>query len=93
MSEAVRSVAFGSAVGLHARPASAIAKAAGESGHAITLTSPEGKQANAASVLMLLTLGVKAGDPVTITVSGDDAERVADDFAELVGSELDAPTA
>jgi len=39
---------------------------------------------------MLLTLGVKAGDEVTIAVNGDDAERVADEFAALVGSELDA---
>lgn len=93
MSEAVRTVAFGSAVGLHARPASAIAKAAGESGHRVTLASPEGKQANAASVLMLLTLGVKAGDPVTITVTGDDAEGVADGFAALVASELDTAEA
>ena len=93
MSEASRTVAFGSAVGLHARPASAIAKAAGESGHAITLESAEGKKANAASVLMLLTLGVKAGDDVTITVSGDDAEGVADSFAALVASELDTPEA
>lgn len=93
MSEAVRKVAFGSAVGLHARPASAIAKAAGESGHTITLEGPAGKKANAASVLMLLTLGVQAGDEVTITVTGDDAEGVADGFAALVASELDAPAA
>lgn len=90
MSEAVRTVAFGSAVGLHARPAAAIAKAAGESGHKITLGAPSGKSANAASVLMLLTLGVAAGDEVTVTVEGDDAETVADSFAALVGSELDA---
>ncbi len=93
MSEAVRTIAFGSKVGLHARPAAALAKAAGESGHAITLTTAEGKKGNAASVLTLLTLGVKGGDEVTINVSGDDADRVADDFAALIGSELDEPAA
>jgi len=89
MSEATRTVAFGSAVGLHARPASAIAKAAGESGHTITIAGPAGKAVNAASVLMLLTLGISGGDEVTITVTGDDAETVADAFAAVVGSELD----
>ena len=43
MSKAQRTVEFGSSVGLHARPASALAKAAGESGHTITLTTPAGK--------------------------------------------------
>lgn len=91
MAEATRTVEFGSAVGLHARPAAAIAKAAGESGHTITLETADGKKANAASLLLLLAMGVSAGDEVTITVSGDDAEKVADDFAELVASELDTP--
>ena len=89
MSEATRTVAFGSAVGLHARPASAIAKAAGETGHKVTIAGPAGKAVNAASVLMLLTLGIAGGDEVTITVEGDDAETVADAFAAVVGSELD----
>ena len=89
MSAATRTVAFGSAVGLHARPAATIAKAAGATGHAITLTAPNGKTASAASVLLLLTLGVHAGDEVVVSVTGDDAERVADDFAALVGSELE----
>lgn len=91
MSETKRTVAFGSAVGLHARPAATIVKAASESGHSITLETAEGKKANAASLLLLLAMGVAAGDEVTITVEGDDAERVADEFAELVGSELDVP--
>lgn len=90
MSETTRTVAFGSAVGMHARPAATIAKAAAESGHAITLESAAGKKANAASVLLLLAMGVSAGDELTITVSGDDADAVADEFAALVASELDA---
>ncbi|MCU1419824.1 MAG: HPr family phosphocarrier protein [Mycetocola sp.] len=90
MSEAQRTVTFGSAVGLHARPASTIAKAAADSGHAVTLESPAGKKANAASVLLLLAMGVSAGDELVLTVSGDDAEAKADELAELIGSELDA---
>lgn len=89
MSEAQRTVTFGSAVGLHARPAATIAKAAADSGHTVTIESATGKKANAASVLLLLTLGVNAGDEVTLTVSGDDADAKADELAAMVARELD----
>lgn len=88
MSEAQRTVSFGSAVGLHARPAATIAKAAAESGHSVTIESGD-KKANAASVLFLLAMGVNHGDEVTLTVSGDNADAVADELAALVASELD----
>jgi phosphocarrier protein HPr len=89
-SEAQRTVIFGSAVGLHARPAATIAKAAADSGHAIMLEAANGKKANAASLLLLLTMGVSAGDELILTVSGDDAEATADELAKLIESELDA---
>ena len=90
MTEVQRTVSFGSAVGLHARPAATIAKAAAESGHAVTLEAASGRKANAASVLLLLAMGVNAGDELILTVSGDDAEATADELAELIESELDA---
>lgn len=89
MSEVTRTVAFGSPVGMHARPAAAIAKAAAESGDIISLASGD-KKANAASVLLLLAMGVSHGDEITITVSGDTAEATADTMAELLSSDLDA---
>jgi phosphocarrier protein HPr len=90
MTEVQRTVTFGSAVGLHARPAATIAKAAADSGQAVTLESANGKKANAASVLLLLAMGVNQGDELTLTVSGDDAEAKADELAQLIASELDA---
>jgi len=90
MSEAQRTVTFGSAVGLHARPASTIAKAAADSGHAVTLEAANGKKANAASVLLLLAMGVNQGDELILTVDGDDADATADSLAQLIASELDA---
>lgn len=89
MTEAQRTVTFGSKVGLHARPASTIAKAAADSGHAVTIEAAGGKKANAASVLLLLSMGVSHGDEIQVTVSGDNAEEVADDMAKLIGDELD----
>lgn len=90
MSETQRTVTFGSTVGLHARPASTIAKAAADSGHAVTLEAANGKKANAASVLLLLAMGVNHGDELILTVNGDDADATADALAALIGSELDA---
>ena len=91
MAAATRTVSFGSAVGLHARPAATLAAAAAASGHTVTFANQAGASANAASVLMLLTMGLAHGDELTITVDGDDAERVADEIAELAASELDVP--
>lgn len=90
MPEAQRTVTFGSAVGLHARPAATIARAAAESGHAVTLEAANGKKANASSVLLLLTMGVMAGDELMLTVSGVNADATADELARLIASELDA---
>lgn len=90
MTEVQRTVTFGSAVGLHARPAATIAKAAADSGHAVSLEAENGKKANAASVLLLLSMGVNAGDELILTVSGDNADEMADELAELIESELDA---
>ncbi len=89
MSEVTRTIAFGSPVGMHARPAAAIAKAAAESGDTISLASGE-KKANAASVLLLLAMGVSHNDEITITVSGENADATADAMAALLGSDLDA---
>lgn len=89
MTEVRRTVTFGSAIGLHARPAATIAKAAADSGHVVSLEAAGGRKANAASVLLLLAMGVNAGEELTLTVSGDDAEATADELAELIASELD----
>lgn len=90
MATAERTVVFGSAVGMHARPAATVAKAAADSGQKVTIENSAGKKANAASVLFLLALGVNHGDSVKLTVEGERAEEVADALAELMASELDA---
>jgi phosphocarrier protein HPr len=78
----VKSVAVGSSVGLHARPAAIIAEAAGGLGSAVTINGVD-----ASSSLMLMTLGAKCGD--TVEVAGDDAAAV-DTVAALVVQDLDA---
>jgi phosphocarrier protein HPr len=77
-----KSVAVGSAVGLHARPAAIIAEAAGDLGSTVTISGVD-----ASSSLMIMTLGAKKGD--TVEVAGED-ESAVDTIAALVEQDLDA---
>lgn len=82
-------VKVGSTVGLHARPASVIAEAAGEYDEDITLTlvgEDDEDGADAASSLMIMAMGAEFGDEVTVT--SDNAEAV-EKIAELIASNLD----
>lgn len=82
-----RSVVVGSAVGLHARPAALIAEKARSFDGRVTLAVPGGTPVDAASALMIMTLGSKKGDPVE--VAGEDAQDVAT-IAAMVEQDLDA---
>ncbi|MFD1860976.1 HPr family phosphocarrier protein [Aeromicrobium camelliae] len=82
-----KTVTVGSSVGLHARPASTIAQAASEAGVPVTLATAGGQPVDAGSALLIMTLGAKKGDEVT--VESDDAS-VMEKIADLVESDLDA---
>ncbi|EFQ83049.1 phosphocarrier, HPr family [Aeromicrobium marinum DSM 15272] len=84
---ATTTVTVGSSVGLHARPAATIAQAATEAGVPVTLATAGGVPVDAGSALMIMTLGAKAGDE--ITVESDDEATLAR-IAELVATDLDA---
>lgn len=73
-------------VGLHARPAAIIADKAGEFDDEITLAKNGGEGIDAASPLMIMTLGAKKGD--TVTVESDNAAAV-DEIVALIESDLD----
>ena len=82
-----KTVAVGSAVGLHARPAAIIAEAAGELDSEVTIGVPGDDPVDASSALLIMTLG--AGKGATVEVSGDDQAAV-DTIAALVEQDLDA---
>jgi phosphocarrier protein len=79
-------VIVGSRVGLHARPAALIAEAVGKSGATVTLSTPSGRTVDAASPLMIMTLGAKQGTEVVVT-SEDTA--VLRRIADMVAADLD----
>ena len=83
-----RSVVIASSVGLHARPAAVLADAVDESGVVIVI-SLDGEEADAASLLEIMTLGVKHGDEVTLSTEDDNAGAVLDSLAELLSRDLD----
>ncbi|AWB84168.1 HPr family phosphocarrier protein [Corynebacterium liangguodongii] len=85
---ASKTVKVGSTVGLHARPATVIADAAGEYDEEIILTLAGGDddETDAASSLMIMAMGAEFGDEVTVT--SDNAEAVAE-IAGLIEKNLD----
>ena len=88
-----RTVAIGSSVGLHARPASVLAAnmlaaAVDDSGVEVTI-SLGGEEADAASLLEIMTLGAKHGDVVTLSTEDDSAGAVLDSLVELLSRDLD----
>ncbi len=83
----MRTVTVGSAVGLHARPAAVIAQIASDTGVPVTLATAGGEPVDAGSALMIMTLGAKHGDEVTVS---SDSQESVDAVADLVAKDLDA---
>lgn len=74
-------------LGIHARPAGLLLKAAKAYDSEITIT--KGEKAVACTKLMaLMGLGVKCGDTVTITVSGGDEEAAEKGIKEFLEANL-----
>ena len=63
--------------GIHARPAGLIVKKCKESGCTVTVTHKD-KSADGSKLFSIMSLGVKAGDTIEITVTGDNEEEAAD---------------
>lgn len=82
-----KTVAVGSSVGLHARPAQLIAETAEELDAEVLIGIPGHDPVDASSSLMIMTLGAGCGDQVE--VSSDD-QGALDSIVALVEKDLDA---
>ena len=69
--------------GLHARPASLFVQTAGRFQSTIQVLL-RGKQANALSIMAVLSLGVRQGETITVRATGDDAQAALNALSELV---------
>lgn len=85
-----RTVAVASRVGLHARPAAIFAQRAAAAGVPVTIARPGGEPVDAASVLLVMSLGVPPGEEVTLTSEGEGADAALDDLVALLATDLDA---
>ena len=63
-------------VGIHARPAGMLAKAAKALDSTVTITKGE-KSAAATKLMAVMGLGVKTGETITFTIEGGDEEASA----------------
>lgn len=64
-------------VGIHARPAGLLAKAARALDSTVTIEKADGKSAAATKLMALMGLGIKQGDTVSVTVEGGNEEASA----------------
>ena len=74
-------------VGIHARPAGLLVKAATGFGADIKLFKGE-KSADAKKIFSVMGLGAKKDDEIRITVEGDDEERVAEELKKFFEENL-----
>ena len=61
-------------LGIHARPAGVLAKTAKALDSEVTITKGE-KTVGASKLMMLMGLGIKKGDTITVTINGGDEEK------------------
>ena len=66
-------------VGIHARPAGLLVKAAKALDSTVTIAKADGRSAVATKLMALMGLGIKQGDTVSVTVEGgaEDANAAA----------------
>lgn len=83
-------VVVASKVGLHARPASLLIKAAAAAGVSVTIGRVGEAAVNAASMLSVLALGAKHGESVEITVEdGPNSDTILAGLVDIVTTDHD----
>ena len=86
-----QTVTVASKVGLHARPASLLIKAAAAAGIPVTIGRVGETAVNAASMLSVLALGAKHGEEIEITVTdGEGADAILAELVDIVSTDHDA---
>ena len=74
-------------VGIHARPAGMLAKTA-KNFESEILIEKDGKSANATRLMMVMGMGIKCGDTVTVTITGEDEEAAHNAMQEFFAAHL-----
>lgn len=72
-----------SEIGVHVKPASALSKVTEKYMSKIFITKDE-KSADASKILEIMSLAIKEGDKITVTVYGDDEVLAADNVKKFI---------
>jgi len=72
-------------LGIHARPAAEIVKAAGKFKSSITIIRDD-LEVNAKSIMGVMMLAAESGATVTLRATGDDAEAALETIAAVIAS-------
>lgn len=83
-----RDITIDSALGIHLRPAGAMCEEAVKYNSKISFEYGEGKTANAKSVISILAAGVKCGDVIRLTATGEDEQKALDAVTEAFTKSL-----
>lgn len=74
-------------VGIHARPAGELAKEAKKYLSTITITKDD-KSAAVTKLMAVMSLGVKCGEEITVTVEGEDEETAFEGIKAFMEAKL-----
>jgi phosphocarrier protein HPr len=88
-----REVILASRIGLHGRPAALLVRTAAAQPVPIRISRPGAAPVDATSILAVLSLGARHGDPLTLEATGDGADTALDAIADLLAQDLDAEPA
>lgn len=74
-------------VGIHARPAGLLVKEAKQYASVITIVKGD-KSAVATKLMAVMSLGVKCGEEITVTVEGDDEDTAVESIKAFMESNM-----
>ncbi len=83
-----RTVVIKNKQGLHARPAALFVQIANKFDSEISVSKGK-KKVNGKSIMGIMMLEAGKGSKITVTASGDDAERAVTDLEKLLLSDVD----
>ena len=72
--------------GLHARPVADFVRQASAEGHTVRISRPGHEAVRGDSILAILSLGLKAGERVSIEVSGPDERELIQRLLNIVSA-------
>ena len=75
-------------VGIHARPAGLLAKEAKQFADAVITITKDGNTVKASQLMMLMSLGVKQGDEVTVCAEGPGEDAAIEKMEEFFKANL-----